>query len=411
MLNRYHVTNPPRLVCGSPEPSGLILVCSRDAVITRVVHDGLSLGAQLTVGSGFCSICAPESRPKCRKFLKAIKNRRREDNVPLNVLANGRTIRLLFSAFDRGGKLEIVGALTPAAAAEIRLKFLENDKNLESVSALPFPPQRSDNPGVRRRNRVKSNTVLESVSEKTPWILTATHDLRNQVNAIQAYTELLNDDVGLQSEQASMVEAIHTATEFMLHLLSDLEQFAWAESGDSWLRLAPMNLLPIIQESIALSRPAAEFKGTELELTCQEQALVINIDSERIRDVFLNLFDNAIKYSQNGAKVEVCVVPQRSQVLISVRDNGPGIRAADLDSLFAPFQRTHARAASRDPGTGLGLAICKRIVEQHSGRIWAESQFGEGATFHVVLPLMRAGLPGISSKSPESERDAPHHSQ
>ena len=112
----------------------------------------------------------------------------------------------------------------------------------------------------------------------------------------------------------------------------------------------------------------------------------MNVDPRRLRQVFVNLLDNAIKYSPRGASVEVYVASDEGKVLVTVRDNGPGIPTDELDAIFRPFVKTRARAASTELGTGLGLAICKRIVEQHGGRIWAESKFGEGATFYLALP-------------------------
>ena len=106
----------------------------------------------------------------------------------------------------------------------------------------------------------------------------------------------------------------------------------------------------------------------------------------RLRQVFNNLFDNAIKYCQPGAEIEAKIWRRYNEVVVSVSDNGPGIGPEDLKTLFTPFQKTRARSLSEEPGTGLGLAIAKRIVELHGGRITAQSAVGHGTTFQVSLP-------------------------
>jgi two-component system sensor histidine kinase VicK len=116
------------------------------------------------------------------------------------------------------------------------------------------------------------------------------------------------------------------------------------------------------------------------------------VDPLKMSKVFNNLIENAIKYCQPGAKIEVRVSHRANRVLVSVRDDGPGIDAFDLKSLFTPFQRTRARAFSEEPSAGLGLSIVKRIVDLHGGRIWVKSEVGKGTTFYVSLPTQ--ALPG-----------------
>jgi ammonium transporter, Amt family len=249
----------------------------------------------------------------------------------------------------------------------------------------------------------EKNAALENISrEKTRWLLAAAHDLRNRLSAIQSYAELAIEEAAdcIAPEQKNLVESIHASTESMLQLLSDLMEIASAEDGSARLQFARTALTPLIEESVSLCRPMAQRKGTGLNLTRRKPLPVVLIDPERIRHVFIRLIESAIKHSQAGATVEVDAVAGEREVLISVRDNGPGIPPDELHSIFAPFQKTRARAASSEPGTGLDLAICKRTVEDHGGRIWAESTFGEGATFHVALKC--EGLRTIARSREES---------
>ena len=141
----------------------------------------------------------------------------------------------------------------------------------------------------------------------------------------------------------------------------------------------------LVEESIALSRPLSQRKGTQIEVMFQQPNPVVTLDRGKMLRVFQNLIENAIKYSQNGAKIELVIVTEGRKLLVTVRDNGPGIPNDELNSIFVLFHRTRAAGAAR--GTGLGLGICKGIVERHGGKIWAENAVGGGAVFRVSLNL------------------------
>jgi signal transduction histidine kinase len=235
---------------------------------------------------------------------------------------------------------------------------------------------------------LERNIALENINkEKTRWLLTATHDLRNQLYAVRSYAELLSeepaDHMGL--EQKKILEYLYGSVESMMHLLSDLTEIASTEDGNTRLQISSTALLPLLDECISICRPSARRKDIQLRRVCREPLPILDIDPEKIQQVCVELIENAIKYSSSGAKVELDAVPNDEEVLVSVRDNGPGIPPDELQSIFTPFQKTRARAACSEPGTGLGLAICKRTVELHKGRIWAESTVGEGTTVHMVL--------------------------
>ena len=131
----------------------------------------------------------------------------------------------------------------------------------------------------------------------------------------------------------------------------------------------------------------ADHKGIQIESLSTDRTATVALDRQRMTQAFLNLLANAIKFSQNGAQIRVTVVNEPTNVLVSVQDNGPGIPADELDSIFVPFQR--GRGVSAHQGTGLGLAICKRIVERHGGRIWAENAIDGGAVVRVSLPRVQ----------------------
>jgi signal transduction histidine kinase len=127
-----------------------------------------------------------------------------------------------------------------------------------------------------------------------------------------------------------------------------------------------------------------------------ETSVLLRCDGPRIEQVLNNLVSNALKYSPTGTRVEVLVLQEDAEVLLSVADQGIGISPDERRNLFAPFQRAHG-ARAQAPGAGLGLSVSRRIVEAHGGRIEVESQLGQGSVFRVRLPISRAAqtvLPG-----------------
>ena len=113
----------------------------------------------------------------------------------------------------------------------------------------------------------------------------------------------------------------------------------------------------------------------------------VNIDAKRIRQVLDNLIDNAIKYSVEGTEVLISARRVRGWLVISIADQGPGIPSNELTKIFDRMYRIEQRLTSGVDGIGLGLSICRRLVEAHGGRIWAESEVGKGSTFRFTLPL------------------------
>jgi len=354
------------------ELSGIALLCSTDAVITRVVFDGLGIAGQSLTGTSLHSIFDAGSIRKGKNFLRRIRKKKGSQRCRLEIVANGQTLLLWFSGSDDAGVLKIVGALTPDGADEISRKYMGAANSGEFRRT------------ISRRELVEKNIELERRSEeKTQWLLEASHDLRNQLYALSSWAEMLGEETVKGKELAA---AFSASANHMLRFVSDLAEIAQADSVRSGLSIAPTALLDVIDETISLNRSAAESKATALDLISPLPIPVMQLDAAKIHLVFHNIIHNAIKYSQHGAHVRVCVVTEKDQVLVTVHDNGPGIPADELNSIFAPFQKTRARAACSDPGTGLGLAICKRIVERHGGRIWVESTLGHGAAFTIALP-------------------------
>jgi len=224
---------------------------------------------------------------------------------------------------------------------------------------------------------------------------TAAHDLRHPAGAILIYSELLAEALGpvVSQEQGALIDSIHSISQFMLRLLDDISDLACSHPGTAQLRATPSTVAGILAQSLAISRPVAARKKMRLDLIEEGKPMPVLLDRIQISKVFNNLIENAVRYCQPGARIQIRISHTSDNVIVSVQDDGPGISPSEMNTLFTPFQRTLARARSNQQGTGLGLAIAKHIVDLHGGRIHVESQVGKGTTFYVSLPAQARQTP------------------
>ena len=239
---------------------------------------------------------------------------------------------------------------------------------------------------------LKLYTRLEEANRKNErknqFLGIAAHDLRNPLDVILGYQQLLQEEALeiLDEEQLDYLNQIHNASQFTLNLVNNLLDVAKIESGN--LVLEQTHLMPMIMEAISLTRFLAESKQIQLNFDYNENIPQITVDVYKIQQVMNNLLSNAIKYSHPQTKIQIHVTRKQNDVLISVTDEGQGIPESELDKLFQPFSKTSVKSTAGESSTGLGLLICRQFVEAHSGKIWVESQVGVGSTFYVLLPLM-----------------------
>jgi two-component system phosphate regulon sensor histidine kinase PhoR len=222
---------------------------------------------------------------------------------------------------------------------------------------------------------------------KSEFVTTVSHDLRSPLTAILGYVELIERAGPTTSQQDEFISRIKLSVEQITNLVSDLLDLGRIEAGlDSTHEETPISVLA--RYAVESMRVPAEAKGLSMELDVDDDLPMVNGDPIRLRQMIGNLLENAVKYTPSGGQVCLEANSEDSQIILRVLDDGPGIPPSDQPYLFDKFYRA-SNIPADVPGTGLGLSIVKSIVDHHNGRIWVDSQMGEGTVFTVVLPALQ----------------------
>lgn len=219
---------------------------------------------------------------------------------------------------------------------------------------------------------------------KSQFLDNVSHELRTPLTHIKGFVDNLLDGVGggLSEKQVSYLLRVKDNCDRLIRLINDLLDLSQIESGKISLQLEPMELYPILEETIAGIQSMADKKGIQVNLDCAADIVAL-VDADKLGQIITNLLDNAIKYTENGRYVGVSVTILSDQMLqICVEDTGIGISQTELDLIFDRFHRV---ADSKSGGIGLGLPIVKNLVELHGGKVWADSQLGKGSCFYLTL--------------------------
>lgn len=249
------------------------------------------------------------------------------------------------------------------------------------------------------------NEMLSRIEElfraQQRFVADVSHELRSPLTAVRGNLDLLKRGAAEDpTERSQALEAMDSETARMSRLVSDLLLLARQDAG------VPIAKQPIELDTLMLEvyrQAQLTARGVTLTLGAEDQAIIVG-DRDRLKQVLLNLVDNAIKYTTPGGKVTLSLNKDETWVKIAVQDTGIGIASENIPNLFDRFYRVD-KARSRDAGgTGLGLAIAKSVVDAHNGKITVESQLGKGTIFTVWLPLAETKLTAAATPMPQSPR-------
>jgi signal transduction histidine kinase/uncharacterized protein (DUF302 family) len=233
------------------------------------------------------------------------------------------------------------------------------------------------------------NRQLEQSNRyKSEFLANMSHELRTPLNAILGFSEILLDpSMNLTpGERIEFLRNIHGSGQHLLGLINDILDLAKIEAGKMELHLEPVDVQHTLHEVTSILEPMARQQGLALVTEGNKPAGLIQADHSKLKQVLYNLLSNAVKFTPAPGQVTLRVQDGADQLLVSVHDTGIGIKPQDLPKLFREFEQLDGSYTRRYQGTGLGLALCRRFVEMHGGRIWAESEFGQGSTFTFTIP-------------------------
>lgn len=284
----------------------------------------------------------------------------------------------------------------------------DNNAFLQTRSNKQIPIFLSVSPLFNERRQVSGGVAVfrdvtkerQEEKQRAEFISTASHEMRTPVAAIEGYLSLaLNDKVAtIDSRAREYLEKAHNSTQHLGQLFQDLLTSAKAEDGRLTNHPTVIEMGEYLEQLSQDLKFTAEKKGLFMEFIIGASQTIdasatkvikplyyVKADPDRLREVITNLFDNAVKYTDQG-KVSIGLTGNDQVVQLYIRDTGHGIPSEDIPHLFQKFYRVDNSATRTIGGTGLGLFICRKIIELYEGRVWVESELDRGSTFFINLP-------------------------
>jgi len=250
-------------------------------------------------------------------------------------------------------------------------------------NALLFAEVKDKNAALERLNHLKSQ-----------FLATVTHELRTPLHSIISYGALLLEgfvEGGLTAEQEEHIQFMVRRAEDLSRLVDDMLDLSKIEADRLEVKVEPMALEPSLMEVVNQLKPMANNKGLRLTLEMDDALPLVLADSQRLRQVVINMVSNALKFTEKGGITIQCSLLERYDMLrIAVSDTGIGISPAALDYIFEAFRQADGSTTRRFGGTGLGLTIARKLIELQGGEVFVESTVGRGSTFSFTLPVASA---------------------
>jgi two-component system, OmpR family, sensor histidine kinase BaeS len=232
-------------------------------------------------------------------------------------------------------------------------------------------------------------TLEKNEQARRSWLADISHELRTPLAILRGEIEALED--GLRQPTPEAIRSLHGEVMRLGRLVDDLQQLALSDLGALTYRKEELDLVPLLAAVIDSYRPELVRNGLQLHVELPRLPVTVFADGERLRQLFANLLDNALKYTDGDGQVEVRLAEEGGQAKIDICDSAPTVAAQELERLFERFYRVEGSRNRASGGAGLGLAICRNIVEAHDGSISARESSLGGLWLEISLPLGREG--------------------
>jgi two-component system phosphate regulon sensor histidine kinase PhoR len=304
------------------------------------------------------------------------------DKMPLEVIRNAE-LEAAITSVVREGKNKVLELNVTVPGGRI----LE----VNVVGILPSSNSKgADGEGVRGAIAVFHDITRLKELEiiRQDFVANVSHELRTPLTTIKGYAETLLEGALKEEVAFQFVQVIKRHTDRLTKIVEDLLMLSKIESKEFQLKIEFISLPDFINEVIDFVKEAAEKKEISISQSKITSSQAVGADRNYLEQIFINLLDNAIKYTHEGGKVTISAIEKdKREIQFSIEDDGMGIPREDIPRIFERFYRVDKGRSQELGGTGLGLSIVKHLVQAHGGRVWVESQLGEGSTFYFTLPI------------------------
>jgi two-component system, NarL family, sensor histidine kinase BarA len=324
----------------------------------------------------------PSVDPVQARELLPLMPRAKEETI---TLLSDHLIRTLDLILFSGHKALLTSQMHLASVRESYRELQEKNKKLQDAFNK-----------LEELDRLKSN-----------FLGTVSHELRTPLTSIIGYAEMLVEEIAgpLTEEQKEFSKTIHDKGYQLLELITSMLDMSKLESGTVVLRKTTFAISDLLDEVVATFAPRAQKRAINLDCMCEADLPEMNADPDRLRQVFANLADNAIKFSPDGATIRLIahavdppadeignegfalLVPLQRMIEVRVEDNGIGIPESEREHIFDAFYQVDSSSTREYGGSGLGLSIVKKLVDAHGGKVSVAANEPQGSVFAVTLPL------------------------
>lgn len=389
----------------APLPAVAVIV-SLDAAVIEVLVDGFGLPK----ANLFVEMVSPDCVVDGLAMLHEARHKRLVAPWRLELVdATGRTHQVVATADRDGDRLVVVAATTPAAAkaalrevgpaidADVQARLQRqlnaasaDDRAADERALMELSLTNNELMGLHRQ-LMSTNAQLQQLDQHKNEVLgMVAHDLRNPLGSIGGFAGAIQHQLGDDAPPmvTTMLQRIERLSGQMLAIVDDLVDVSVIASRQLTLDRGDVDVADLVMETVETHRAAAQQKGLVFVVDGIQAPAVVSGDERRLGQVFDNLVSNAIKYSPTDveARVQIGVVADDDNVIITIQDEGPGIPADDHEGIFATFYTSRSQPTGGERSVGLGLPITRSIVEAHGGQVRVDSTLGSGSTFTVTLP-------------------------
>ncbi len=238
------------------------------------------------------------------------------------------------------------------------------------------------------REKELMDRIEEASRAKSEFLANMSHELRTPLNSIIGFSEMLEDEIfgDLNPKQKEYVQDIQKSGRHLLNLINDILDLSKIEAGRMTLQYSDFSVAQAIEDVQTMVWPMVVEKDITLEVFLDEKLSMIRTDEGKFKQILSNLLSNSLKFTPEGGKVTIKANLVDDQAEISVTDSGRGIRPEHQERIFREFWQADSSLSRQYGGTGLGLSLTKRFVERQGGRIWVESNLGQGSKFSFTIP-------------------------